>query len=141
VGGNAYLTSTKSKRITGGGGPTATKVFAPGSEAGTNAGQCDNTAQCALLNYPVVLNGKNVTGKTFMPASPSAAFDSNNVTPTFLALMAAYGNALLTTFTLAGGLGTAKFCVYNRATRTHVFPIVAADSVIIGNQQRRLRPI
>jgi hypothetical protein len=135
------IVSLRAKRVSGAGGPTSIEVYPPGTWIGGGGTNVGNTAAAALLNFPVHLNGKNVTGKIFHAPLPSDAVVDDALTAGTLTAENTLLTTLGTTLTLAGGLGTADHVIYNRATQTAIVPQGNYVSPLIGTQRRRLHPI
>jgi hypothetical protein len=134
------LRSIKSKRVSGTGGFNVIKLYAPGDVAGSGGSPMGNTCECAVLEFPVILSGKNVTGKIFMSGLPDSAVIANGFSSAFLTLAAAFMTNLFDTMTLAGGHGDADFTIYNRVTKADTQPDRGNVGMTVGTQHRRLRP-
>lgn len=135
------FSSIRMKKVSGAGGPTSIITFAPGDKIGTIGDPIYETGMAALLEFPVALNGKNVTGKMFMSGIASTSVENNRPTTALETLLGTFLTALLGTLTLSGALGTAQFCIYNRATQVDQIVTASYVSPLIGTQRRRLHPI
>lgn len=136
----AEMRSLKAKRVTGGGGPTAITLYGAAVHNGTRGTTCSTTAEAAIMEFPVNLNGKNVTGKIFLAGIDDADILNNTFDAPFLTPFNALKTQILTALTLAGGLGTATFTIFNKATQTDTIPTFGAIGLTVGTQKRRLHP-
>jgi len=134
------LRSLRAKRVTGGGGPTTIQLLAAGDLPGTRADNVGTTMEAGLLEFPVLLAGKNVTGKIFIGGLPDDGIEENSLSSVLTAAVDALGDSMLVPLTLAGGLGTAHYTIFNRATGADTIPASHFTSVYIGNQRRRITP-
>lgn len=134
------LTSLKCKKVSGVGGPTAIAVYPTGTAPGTGDSVCGDTANAALLEFPVFLNGKNVTGKIFHAPIPKTMITDNTLNATVVTQETTLLTTLGATITLAGALGTADHVIYHRATQVGAIPMGNQVSPLIGTQRRRLHP-
>jgi hypothetical protein len=133
--------SIKAKKISGTGGATAIVTFASGDQIGANAGPIGDAGQAILLNFPVVLNSKNVTGKIFLAGIRAEDIQNNRPSSLMETNAGTLGTALLGTLALAGGLGNANFTIFNKATGLDTEPPGMYVSPLIGTQRRRLHPV
>jgi hypothetical protein len=136
-----FLTSLKAKRVTGGGGPSAVKVYGPAVEVGTASTSVDDNGAAALMEFPVVLNGKNVYGKVFLAGTPSGFLTTNGYSATAFTKITALGDAMFT-----GGSGgvtgaVIKYVVYNRVLHINAVPDHTALGQVVGVQKARRYPI
>lgn len=135
------FTSLRAKRITGSGGPTAVVTFAAGAQTGSVGSTIGDTAQCLVFEFPVALNGKNVTGKLFMSGITKEDIEENRPSSSVEASAATFLTTLISGLTLSGALGTADFTIYNRANTLDALATVGYVSPVIGTQRRRLHPV
>jgi len=133
--------SLRAKKVSGSGGPTAILGFAAGSQIGGGGTSAGSTQVALLLNFPVALNGKNVTGKMFISGIPAAEVVDNTMSNTLQTAAGTWMTTLFTNLTLTGALGTATFCIYNRATQTDQVVSAGYVSPLVGTQRRRLHPV
>jgi len=134
------LRSIRCKRVTGGGGPTQIKLYAPEDFPGARAGVIGTTMECPLLEFPVLLHSKNVTGKIFIGGVPDDGIEENGLSTLINTAVNALGASMVAPLTLAGSLGVATFTIYNREFHVDTIPTSHTVSVFIGNQRRRIRP-
>jgi hypothetical protein len=135
------LRSLRVKRVTGLGGPTNVKLFSAGSAAGGGAATVSSTIEAATLHFPVFLDGKNKTGKIFVGGIPDEGIVDNAISAGERTFLQALIDALGTTLTLSGGLGTANYTIFNPVAGTDAIPSVGGISVYIGTQRRRIHPL
>ena len=133
------LSSARAKRVTGTGGPVAIDLQDAGMN-GSRAGTLGMSSNAPLVEFPVLLNGKNVTGKIFFPGANQDDIVENRLLAALETVVDSFGATLLNPLTLSGGLGTAKFCIFNRATKTDTIATISRIPTLVGTQRRRLHP-
>jgi hypothetical protein len=133
------VVSQKCQKVTGGGGPSVTKLYGPGDAAGTRAGSIGQTSENIVIEFPVLLNAKNVTGKVFVSGILDADIVDNAFGSTVKTAAEALGTSLLGTYTFAGALGDFHFVIFNRATGFFASPTFRQIGLVVGSQRRRLR--
>jgi len=135
-----HLMSQKCQRITGTGGPNVTKLYAPGDFPGLRAGEIGNTSENVVLEFPVFLNGKNVTGKIFISGILDEDVIDNEIDSTVKTAANALGTTLLASYTMGSGYGNQRYVIYNRETQAFAVPDFREIGLYVGSQRRRLRP-
>lgn len=135
------MTSYRCRRVTGGGGPTAIKTLGPGVVVGGRAGTLGETALACVIDFPAVVNAKNVTGKIFMAPINGDDITDNLFATTLTNDVATFGGDLLTPITMASGFGTMTYTIFNRAHGVDGLPLGSYVSPVPGTQRRRLHPI
>lgn len=134
------ISSTKVQRITGEGGPSMTKVWAPTDQPGTRAGSIGNTSENVCLEFPVHLNDKNVTGKVFISGILDDDVIDNVISDDVKTRVDALGTTLVQEYSLPSGGGHYQYVIFNRPTGFFKAPEFGQISGVVGSQRRRLRP-
>lgn len=134
------LTSIKAQKVSGDGGPAVTRTYGPTDFEGTRAGEIGNTSENVCLEFPVLLNAKNVTGKIFCSGILDADIVDNVIADTAKTRVEALGTSLLASRTLSGGAGDYHYVIWNRANALFASPTFRRLSPVVGSQRRRLRP-
>lgn len=134
------LMSQKCQKIQGTGGPMATRLYGPTDWQGTRSGSIGNTSENVVLEFPVHLNSKNVTGKVFVSGILDADIVDNVITDTVKGLVNALGTSLLGEYSLDSGAGHSQYVIYNRENGFFATPLFRQIGFYVGSQRRRLRP-
>jgi len=135
-----HIASAMAKRVTGGGSVAVTHTYALADFPGTRAGEIGNSSENIVVEFPVLLNAKNVSGKMFISGILDSDIENNEFADTIKTRANAVGTTLLSTFTMASGHGDYHYVVYNRATGFFASPTWRRLSPVVGSQRRRLRP-
>jgi len=135
-----HLMSQKAQRITGTGGPTVTRLYEPSDWVGTRTGEMGNSSENIVLEFPVHLNSKNVTGKVFVSGILDDDILNNVIDSSAKTLVMALGTTLLSPYTMGSGYGNQQYVIYNKANGFFATPTFAQTGLYVGSQRRRLRP-
>lgn len=98
------------KKITAGGGPTATQIV---GNTGGMVGKSVSSGVALDIAWQTA-SGTNRPGHSFITGGDDTALDGGQWQSAYLNLADNFIGAMLTPLTLAGGLGTAHFGVYSR---------------------------
>jgi hypothetical protein len=134
------LASLKSQKISGTGGPTVTMAQDPTDYVGTRDGSIGNTSENVVVEFPVHLNSKNVTGKIFISGIIDDDIVDNVINSTLVDFAQAVGDSMLVPIDLLAGAGNATYVIFNRENGFFATPTFAQIGTVIGSQRRRLRP-
>ncbi len=133
---DVFLVGYKAKRVNNGGGATFASPQA--SIPGNDTGGFGASATGAILSSPVLLAGKNVTGKIFVPPCASNSMADNDFTTGYRTLLVTMEAQLLGTFGSAPGPWT--YVIMHKPTKDFAKPTAINISFKIGNLNRRLLP-
>lgn len=134
------MKSCRAKKINGGGGPTVIHTYAAASSPGAIAQSVGSTQVASMLEFPAVVNGKNVTGKIFhAPLGQDDVLD-NSISGATLTAENALVTVILTQLNLSTA-GTADYVVYNRTADLSNIPLGGHIGSFLGTQRRRLHPV
>lgn len=103
-----------SKRITGGGGPSSTKIKGLGGPAGTSSISAGIAFDIAWQNA----SATNRPGHTYIGSVYDGSLIAGQWAPAYVTLIGTWITKMLTNVTLSGGLGTAVFGTFTRKTQT-----------------------
>jgi hypothetical protein len=93
-----------------------------------------------VVEFPVHLNSKNVTGKIFVSGIIDGDVVDNVINSTLVDFCQALGDSMLVPITLDGGMGNGTYVIYNRQNGFFATPTFAQIGTTVGSQRRRLRP-
>lgn len=112
IGNEVILDFYSAKKVTAGGGPSATHISAtPGSNIQTSSA----SAYAADIAW-ITASANNRAGHTFMAGIPTGAVSGGAFSNAYKLEITAIINDLLTQLVLGGALGTADFGVFTRKT-------------------------
>jgi|SRR3954447_14435322 hypothetical protein len=110
LGSDVILDFVQAKRITGGGGPSATRIVA---EIGTGSATSRSAGLCADIAWQCNA-GTNRPAHTYIPSIPGDAMDSGFFTPGYGTVIDDFTITMLTAYTLSGADGNADFGQFSR---------------------------
>lgn len=134
------LTSFTARKVDPPGGPLAVHTYPFASETGAR-GTSEVGGCGACLLFPVLLAGKNVTGRIFVPGAPTGDFVSNVPIAGYATVLAAFNTFLLTVWALVTTGVNAQYCIYKRSTHTNAHAVISRVSQKVGTQRRRYTPV
>lgn len=106
-----HLLSYRARRVSSPGGPTVIKLA---NDAGAHAGTTDTAGASVESAFPVVVAGKNVTGKFYVPGVPGGTFVENQLDNSYSTVVHNFAQSLLTPLTGSTTSSTYDFGVYRR---------------------------
>lgn len=125
--------------ITSPGGPRLFSNDGWGGSNGDRAGGVLDSGNSPVINSAVHLNGKNATGKIFVPGVTALDLLNNVYDGGFVSACNDFCDFLHAPFSGAGS--TFQYIVWNKATATGGIPSVSQLSLNPGTQRRRMRPL
>jgi hypothetical protein len=134
-----YITSVTSRKVQTPGGPLAVILYAPGAQGGAR-GNAAASGLCPVMLFPVLLHGKNVTGRIFLPGVAQTDIQDNVLSASLLTAMSTMSTDLLATWALSVTGVNANVCIYNRANQVNTHVTIYRPSTKPGTQRRRYVP-
>lgn len=137
MGDDTSITGYKAKRVNNTGGPQFLNPTSP--VAGNFGGTCSIASASGVILSYYTQGTKTRSGRWFLPALPTAAYDDGVFTPTYKTNVAALITAIAAT--LSNGGDTFNFGVWAQKTTTFFLPSLVKLSGHLGTQRRRLTPV
>jgi hypothetical protein len=113
-GNDVVLDYYAAKRITGGGGPSATRAS---GTVGTGSTVSASSGSAVDIQWQTA-SPLNRPGHTYVPGFPYSSLQGDAFTSGYLTKVGAFITQMQTNLTLAGAMGNAVFSIYTRKTTT-----------------------
>lgn len=137
LGDDALITGYKVRRVNNSGSPQLLNPISPVS--GNFGGDCAVASVGGVILSYYTQSSKTRSGRIFMAAFPTSAYDDGTFLAPYPANVAAFITAL--TGTLTSGGTTFHFGVWAEKTTTFFLPSLVKLSGHLGTQRRRLLPV
>lgn len=135
------LRSARIKRVSTPGSPTRIRVYAAGTNPGTRSAHINDTSIGVVLEFPVNLHAKNVTGKVFLGGIADADIVDNAPVGALVTVIDTLATQLLAPMALTVTGTTAKYTIYNRTFQVDTIPASHSIGTHLSSQRRRLVPV
>lgn len=136
-----HITSTKAKRVSAEGGPTAALVYTSTDYPGTRTGEVSTTAEGPVVLAQGFKSPRWVSAKIFLAGVSETDITANVFGTTLLGKLATLQTVLASDFVVGDDTATGKYTIFRRSDKSTTQPTNFKTSSKPGTQRRRLVPI